>query len=124
MPQEVQQILTQTGMTAYWVISLAYAVLMFGGLWKVFEKAGYPGWAALLPIYNAYIFTKIAGRPVLWFILLFVPVVDVIVYLLLTYDVAKSFGKGFGFFLGLWFLGAVFYPILGFSGASYEAATA
>lgn len=124
MPIEAQQVLGETGMTIYWVASLVYAVMMLAGLWKVFEKAGHPGRASLVPIYNTYIFTKIAGRPILWFILLFVPGVNFIVYLLLTYEIAKAFDAVFGFFLGMWFLGAVFYPILGFGSATYQGTLA
>ncbi|MBC7770934.1 MAG: signal peptidase I, partial [Pyrinomonadaceae bacterium] len=76
------------------LIYLAIIVLVIVGFWKVFEKAGYPGWAAIVPIYNLYIMCKIAGRPGWWVILMFIPIVSIIIYLLLSIDIAKSFGKG------------------------------
>jgi hypothetical protein len=101
---------------------LAIAVLMIVAMWKVFEKAGEPGWAAIIPIYNFFVLLKIAGRPAWWFILLFIPFVNFIILIMVSIDVAKRFGKGTGFGLGLAFLGFIFYPILGFGDARYNPA--
>lgn len=102
------------------LIYLAIIVLVIVGFWKVFEKAGQPGWAAIIPIYNVYILCKIAGRPGWWVILMFIPIVSLVIAIILSIDVAKSFGKGIGFALGLIFLGFIFYPILGFGSAQYQ----
>ena len=106
------------------LFSLAIAVLIVAGFWKVFTKAGHPGWAAIIPIYNLYILLKIAGRPGWWLLLFIVPVVNFVIAIIVAIDVAKSFGKGTGFGVGLAFLGPIFYPILGFGEATYQGAGA
>ncbi len=102
-------------------VSCALAVIVFviAGLWKTFMKAGHPGWAAIIPIYNLYVICKIAGRPGWWLLLYCIPVVSLIIAIIVAIDVAKAFGKGTGFGLGLAFLAPIFYPILGFSEAVY-----
>lgn len=106
------------------VVYLAIIVLMIAGFWKVFEKAGEPGWAAIVPIYNLYIMVKVAGRPWWWLILMFIPLVGIFAYLIISIDIAKSFGKGTGFGIGLWLLAPIFYPILGFGSATYQGPAA
>ena len=101
------------------LFQLAFTVFVIASIWKVFTKAGQPGWAAIVPIYNIYILLKIGGRPGWWLLLFFIPIVNVIIAILLGIDVAKAFGKGAGFGLGLTFLGFIFYPILGFGNAVY-----
>lgn len=98
---------------------LAVFVLVIAGMWKVFTKAGKPGWACIIPIYNVIVLLQIAKRPVWWFLLFLVPVVNFIIIIVVSIDVAKAFGKGAGFGLGLAFLGPIFYPVLGFSDAAY-----
>ena len=88
-------------------------------LWKVFTKAGQPGWAALVPVYNLIVLLQIVGRPIWWFILFLIPLVGLVVAIIVAIDVAKSFGKGVGFGIGIAFLGFIFYPILGFGDAQY-----
>ena len=102
------------------LIWLALIVLIFAGFWKVFVKAGHPGWAAIVPIYNLYILTKIAGRPWWWMLLFLVPIVSLVIAIIISIDVAKAFGKGTGFGVGLALLSAIFYPILGFGDATYK----
>lgn len=104
------------------LVWLAVAVVVIIGAWKVFVKAGKPGWGVLVPIYNVILLLDIAGRPAWWVVLFFVPIVNFIVAILVSIDVAKKFGKGTGFGLGLLFLGAIFYPILGFGSAQYQVA--
>jgi hypothetical protein len=105
------------------LVQLAIIVLTFVGMWKVFVKAGHPGWAAIVPIYNLYILTQIAGRAWWWLILLFIPVVNLIVILVLCSDISKAFGRGLGTTIGLFFLPFIFYPILGFGSAQYQGPT-
>jgi hypothetical protein len=107
------------------IISLAFAVFIIAAMWKIFTKAGKPGWAAIIPFYNIYILLKIAGRPGWWIILLLIPFLNIIFSLILALDVAKSFGKSgvFGVF-GLWLFTFVGYPILGFGGATYQGPAA
>lgn len=101
------------------LIYLALIVVVIVGMWKTFEKAGKPGWGAIIPIYNIILLLEIAGKPIWWIILFLIPCVGFIVALLVMLDVAKAFGKGAGFGVGLWLLGFIFFPILGFSDAKY-----
>src|SRR5262245_53965955 len=94
------------------VLYFGLVILMIIGMWKVFEKAGKPGWAAIVPFYNTFVLTEIAGKPVLWFILLFIPCVGLVIFLMISMEIAKAFGKGQGFGLGLCFLPFIFYPML------------
>ena len=89
-------------------------------MWKTFSKAGKPGWGAIIPIYNLVLLLQIAGKPTWWLILFFIPLVNLIVGLIISIQVAKNFGKGTGFGLGLGLLGFIFYPILGFGDAKYQ----
>ena len=93
-------------------------------MWKVFTKAGQPGWACLIPIYNLYVLCKIAGRPGWWLLLMLIPFVNIIILIILCIDIAKSFGNGVGFGLGMAFLGFIFWPILGFGSAQYQGPSA
>ena len=103
------------------LVELALIVLIIAGLWKTFAKAGQPGWAAIIPIYNVFILLKIAARPWWWLLLLLVPLVNIVIAFVVAIDVAKAFGKGAGFGIGLALLGFIFYPILGFGSATYTA---
>jgi hypothetical protein len=101
------------------IFYLAVIVLVIAGLWKVFTKAAQPGWACLVPFYNIYILCKIAGRPGWWLLLFCVPLANFVINIIVSIDVAKQFGKGTGFGIGLAFLPFIFYPILGFGSATY-----
>ena len=98
---------------------LAVIVFLIASMWKIFTKAGQPGWACIVPIYNIYVLTQIVGRPAWWIVLYFIPVVSIVVAIIMSIDLAKSFGKGAGFGLGLAFLSFIFYPILGFGSSQY-----
>ena len=106
------------------IIGLLIALLVIVATWKVFTKAGQPGWASIIPIYNLYIWCKIVGRPWWWILLMLIPLVNFIVGIILCIDLAKSFGKGAGFGIGLALLGVIFLPILGFGSAQYQAPAA
>jgi uncharacterized protein DUF5684 len=106
------------------IVGLLIALFLIVAMWKVFTKAGQPGWAAIIPIYNWYIWCKIVGRPGWWVILLFIPFVNFIIAIILCIDMAKSFGKGAGFGIGLALLGIIFLPILGFGSAQYHGPAA
>ncbi len=100
---------------------LAVAVIVAIGGWKVFEKAGQPGWAIVIPLYNAYIMLKIAGRPGWWLLLYLIPLVNVVIAIIVAIDIAKAFGQSavFGFFL-LFLLCGIGYLILGFGNYRYQ----
>ena len=101
------------------IIPLAIVVLMIASMWKIFTKAGQPGWASIVPIYNLIILLKIVNKPLWWIILFLIPIANFIVLILVINELSKSFGKGVGFTIGLLFLGVIFYPILGFGDAQY-----
>ena len=108
----------------FWIFWVAFMILMIVGVWKIFTKAGQPGWASIIPIYNWYVWCKIVGRPGWWVLLLFIPFVNFIVGIVLCIDLAKSFGKGVGFGIGLVLLPLIFCPILGFGSAQYQGPAA
>jgi Family of unknown function (DUF5684) len=102
------------------LIGLVVGLLLIVSMWKVFSKAGQPGWAAIIPIYNIYVLCKVAGRPGWWLLLMLIPLVNFIIAIILNIDIAKKFGKGVGFGIGMIFLPFIFYPILGFGSAQYQ----
>jgi hypothetical protein len=106
------------------VLWAAVLLLVIVGMWKVFTKAGEPGWAAIVPIYNFIILLKIAGKPAWWIILMLIPVVNFVVLIIMDIAIAKNFGKGGGFAAGLILLAPIFFPILGFGSAKYQPVAA
>ena len=108
----------------FWIFYLAFTILMIAAWWKIFTKAGQPGWACIIPIYNLYVWCKIVGRPWWWILLMLIPFVNFVILIILIIDLAKSFGKGVGFGIGLLLLAVIFFPILGFGSAQYQGPTA
>jgi hypothetical protein len=106
------------------LVYLAIVVLEIAAMWKIFTKAGKPGWAALIPIYNIFVWIEITGKPLWWFILLLIPFVNYVIIVWLINLTSLSFGKDVGFTLGLIFLGPIFLPILGFGSAQYKGPAA
>jgi len=106
------------------LISLALAVVAVAAQWKVFVKAGRPGWACLIPIYNIYVMCKIAGKPGWWILLMVVPIVQIVVAVLVSVGIAQRFGRGTGFAVGMVFLPFIFWCILGFGDATYRTESA
>ena len=117
----------------YVIIMIAIYVVTVVGLWKMYVKAGSPGWAAIIPIYNWWVWVEMIGRPRWWFwalvasvLLSWIPIVGIILsilmfvlYLMGCLDMAKAFGRGAGTGIGLWLVPFVFAPILGFGDAQY-----
>lgn len=106
------------------VFYLALLLVTIVGGWKMYAKAGQPGWAFIIPIFNFYILLKIAGRPWWWLIGMLIPLVNLVVVVIVWNDLSKSFGRGIGTTLGLFFLPVVFIPILGFGSAEYQGPSA
>jgi hypothetical protein len=94
------------------IFGLLITVLLIAAMWKVFTKAGQLGWACLIPIYNIYVLCKVVGRPGWWVILMLIPFVNFIIGIILCIDLARCFGNGVGFGLGLAFLGIIFSRFL------------
>ncbi len=101
------------------LVMVAVVVLMLVAMWKIFAKAGKPGWASLIPIYNAYVFLEIAGKPGWWLVLLLIPIVNIVVSIIALLAFCRNFGQGGGFAVGMIFLPIIFYPILAFGDAVY-----
>ncbi len=103
------------------IIYLVIVVLWLAGMWKVFEKAGKPGWAAIIPIYNFIVLLELVGKPMWWIILLLIPIVNIVILILISMELAVCFGKSKGWGIGmLCILPFVGYPLLGFGDATYS----
>jgi hypothetical protein len=107
-------------LTIYILAVLAFVVVGLVGLWKMYVKAGQPGWAVLVPFYNLYVLLKIVNKPGWWLLLWFVPLVNIYVSIVVALELAKSFGKTpvFGV-VGLWLFSTIGFLILGFGSAQY-----
>ncbi len=102
------------------IIYLAIIVLIIVADWMIYLKAGKPGWACIIPIYNILVLLEIIGKPWWWLLLFLIPVVNIIFLIWMINLLSKSFEKSEGFTIGLLFLPFIFYPILGFGGAKYK----
>jgi len=105
-------------------IQLALGILMLVSMWRIFTKAGQPGWASIVPIYNAYVLLKVAGKPGWWLLLMFIPLVNIVIIILALVGLANNFGKGGGYVAGMIFLPFIFYPMLAFGDAQYQGSAA
>ncbi|MDQ3819230.1 MAG: DUF5684 domain-containing protein [Acidobacteriota bacterium] len=113
---------TSLDTTTLWIlvgVSLVFMIFFIACFWKIFEKAGQPGWASIIPIYSTIVLLKIAGKPWWWIFLLCIPLVNIYFVFVFAIDLAKNFGKGTGFGVGLVLLGIIFFPILAFGDARY-----
>ncbi len=104
------------GVIVFIIIYLVAVIPLMG----VFNKAGAPAWAAIIPIYNLYVLLKIVGRPGWWIILFIIPIVNIVVSIIVYYDLSKSFGHGAGFTVGLVFLSWIFLLILWLGSSTYR----
>jgi hypothetical protein len=101
------------------VLYLGLIIMLIVSIWKIFEKAGKPGWASLIPIYNFIVLLEIIKKPTWWIIMLLIPLVNIVFLFLVYIELAKAFGQGVGFGIGLIFLSFVFLPLLAF-GKSFQ----
>ena len=101
------------------ILYLALIVLMIFSMWKIYTKAGKPGWACIIPIYNIIVLLEIVGKPWWWFLLMLIPFVNIVLAIWMLNLLSKSFGHDVGFTLGLLFLGFIFIPILGLGESKY-----
>lgn len=108
-------------MVVTYVISLAISILAIVAMWKIFTKADKPGWASIVPVYNIIVLFQICGMNPLLILLLFIPIANVVVYIMALIKLAGKFGKGGGFAAGLIFFNFIFMLILAFGDAEYQA---
>ena len=106
--------------TVVLIIYLAIIVLMIASQWKVYNKAGQPGWAVLIPIFNLIVLLKIVEKPLWWIILLLIPIVNIVIAFIINIALAEKFGRTSGFGVGLTLLPFIFWPMLGFGDDEYE----
>ena len=113
-----------TGAYVTWsIVGIIWYVLIVVALWKLFTKAGYAGWLAIIPIVNAFVLVKVAGFSAWMGLLYFIPIVNIVFHIIVALRVGKGFGQSavFSIFL-LWLLSAIGYLILGFGSATYDKA--
>ncbi|MCW3842483.1 DUF5684 domain-containing protein [Micromonospora yasonensis] len=122
---EQQSSAATTGMIVGALVALVLLVVSIAAMWKVFTKAGQPGWAAIIPFYNYYVLVRIAGRPGWWFLLALIPIVNVVISLVVAIDLARSYGRSevFGV-VGLWLFSVIGFLILGFGSSRYQGPAA
>jgi uncharacterized protein DUF5684 len=101
------------------VVYVLVLILEVVGLWMIFGKAHVHEWGAIIPFYNYWLLSRVSGRPGWWMFLLFIPLVNIVIWAVIAFGVAQSFGKSGGFAVGIFFLPFIFLPILGFGEAAY-----
>lgn len=105
----------RNGTTSTW--SIIIGVVSIAALWFVFEKAQEHGWAALIPIYNFYVLFKITRGDGWKFLLLLIPIANIVIYIITLVKLARAFGKDGGWACGLIFLEPIFMCIMAFDGS-------
>ena len=108
------------GLGFFLLFVLVLSIIIIAGMWKVYTKAGQPGWASIIPIYNIYILLKIVCKPTWWLILYLIPLVNFITIIIVLNNLSAKFQKGIGFTVGLILLPFIFIPLLGFGDAEYQ----
>ncbi len=104
----------------YFIFLFIILAIMIISNWKIYQKAGKRGWEAIIPIYNYIVLLEIIGRPLWWVILLLIPLVNIVVLIIVSLDLAKSFGKSTAFAVfGLIIFSLIGYPMLAFGNAKY-----
>ncbi len=117
--EDLSRLLVPIAALLFVLVGLAFTVLWIAGAWRMFEKAGQPGWGILVPIYNLLLIVRIAGSPDWMFVLLLIPFVNIVAHIFVSLDLGRRFSKGGAFTVGLIFLPAVFYAVLGVGSAKY-----
>lgn len=101
------------------LIYFGFIIVLIASMWKIFTKAGRPGWAAIVPVYNFIVLLEIVNKPLWWILLLFVPLVNLIAIIIIYHELSKAFGKGVGMTI-LYFVFGIGFIILGFGDATYQ----
>lgn len=112
------------GAAVFLIFGLIGYVVASLGLMGVFTKAGRPGWAAFVPVYNMVVLLQVVGRPLWWLVLLLIPGVNVVALIVIYHDLSKSFGHEAGFTVGLVLLSVVFLWILWLGSSTYRGPAA
>jgi hypothetical protein len=104
-----------------WILYIAIIVLEVVAFWMLFAKAGKPGWAAIIPFYNIWVAWEVAGKPGWWLVFYFIPIVNIVFWIIWCLQIAPRFGQGTGFAVGIIFLPFIFVPIMAFDKSKYIA---
>ena len=121
MENQVDSAALFAAMIPFYLFSLAIAVLAIVAMWKIFTKAGEPGWASIIPIYNTYVLTKISGYNPILFLLFLIPLVNVVFGIMVLLGLGRAFGKSVGWSVGLLvILNVIGMLILGFGKDQYR----
>ncbi len=102
------------------IISFIVLIVMVASMWRLFTKAGQPGWAAIIPIYNFIVYIKITGKSLIYLLLVFIPIINIAAWLILLNALVRKFGKGTGYFIISIFFGFITIPMLAFGDAEYD----
>lgn len=116
---DLSRLLGPLAVVVFILVGLAFTAFWVAGAWKMFEKAGQPGWGILVPIYNLLLIVRIAGSPDWMFVLLLIPFVNIVAHIFVSLELGKRFSKGPAFTIGLIFIPAVFYALIGFTSDEY-----
>jgi Family of unknown function (DUF5684) len=100
-------------------VELIAAVMSVMVMWTIYERAGQPGWASLVPIYNMIVLMNVAGRPAWWFLLMGIPIVNLVIWFMICMDLAVAFDRGIPFAAGLFLVPFVFFPLMAFGEPDY-----
>ena len=103
------------------IIYLIILVAIIAGLWKIYTKAGKPGWAVLIPIYNLIVLLQIVGKPIWWIVLFIIPIANIVAFILVYIELIKKFGQPTWHVIALILLPFVYIPYLGFGDVKYQA---
>jgi len=109
-------------MNAIIITYLLVILILIVAQWRIFEKAGQPGWACIIPIYGTLVLLRIIGKPWWWLLMMIIPFVNIIYAIWAVNLLSKSFGKSEGYTVGMIFLPFIFYPMLGFGSAEHQGA--
>jgi hypothetical protein len=115
----VDQTVNPVFSTTYFIAVGVLAIIAIVSMWKIFTKAGKPGWASIIPVYNAIVLLQIVGYSGWTLLLFFVPIVNIIFSIMVYHRLSQSFGHGVGFTLGLLFLNPIFFMLLAFGKSTY-----
>ncbi len=105
-------------------IAAVLQLLAWAGMWTAASKADQVGILACIPIVQVFIWLIMADKPLWWFVLMFIPLVNFVILIVMMHEISKRFGRGVGTTIGLIFLPFVFWPILGFGSAEYNLGNA
>ena len=111
-------------LSGFFLALAVVSIVLIIANWKIFTKAGKPGWAAIVPFYNFYILLQIVGLPIWTIIFFFIPFTAPFIMLFVYWNLAKVFGKSSGFGIGLMFLAPIFLLILAFDKSTYIGTSA